>query len=158
MLVLKLLTSKVTITLAVIVALASIYWLHRGQLLNEGYQKAVAQYQAADADYQREVARETARLIELTRKNQDAYRTQGLALQALHARVAALTGRLQVRDADFEARVSAATADALRRYAQTVDGDFGRCIADVGRLGAEAAECSRTAHALKSQLDLLTCH
>lgn len=101
----------------------------------------------------REIQRELARQIQLVQGAQDAYQTQRQAVLALRDRLRAADQRLRDQQTDLDARIAAASAEGLRRYAAAAGGDLARCRADVERFGLEAAACSATAHALKANLD-----
>lgn len=134
------------------VAGARHYWI------NEGRGQVIAEYQEQSNDRLRELLKDYSRLVSKVKEVQDGYDQQGKDLEASRRESAALLDRVRKQQADFERRLNAATATSVREYAKTIDGYFTGCLADVKRLGDEAAECSRTAYALKSQLDLLTCH
>lgn len=103
----------------------------------------------------RETLRELSRLTTVTQETQDAYNHQRGQVLALRDRLRTAEQRLRDEQAQLDARIAAASADGLRRYATAVSGDLGRCRADVERFGLEAAACSAAAHALKANLDAI---
>ena len=141
-----------------VLALAAAWgaYIYRASLIQQGYDAAMAEVQAHAADTQRELVRERSRQLDIVKGLQDVYVKQSADVAAFRAGQRDAERRLRDERRDFEARVAAASADSLRRYAQAVDGDLGRCIGDVERFAAEAASCSGAAHALKGNLDAIT--
>lgn len=133
------------------VASARHYWI------NEGRGQAIAEYQEQSNDRLREILKDYSRLITKVKKVQDDYDQQGKNLEASRIESAALLDRMRKQQADFERRLTTATATSVRDYAKTIDGYFTGCLADVKRLGDEAAECSRTAYALKAYSEASQC-
>ncbi|MGC4395975.1 hypothetical protein [Hydrogenophaga sp. T2] len=121
---------------------------------------AHAQTRAVHAEQEserlRETLREVSRLTVAVKGAQDAYQQERGQVLALRNRLRDAGQRLRDQQADTDARIAAASADGVRRYAQAVSGDLARCRVDVERFGVEAAACSAAAHALKRNLDSLT--
>ena len=112
-----------------------------------------ADHAEQEAGRLREALREVARLVTVTKETQDVYNQERSLVLALRDRLRAAGQRLLDQQAEHDARIAAAGADGLRRYATAVGADLGRCRADVERFGLEAAACSAAAHALKANLD-----
>ena len=153
---LGLLFNRYTALAALAVAAAWGAYAYRGALIQQGYDQAMAEVRAHAADTMRELVRERSRQLDIVKGLQDGYVKQAADVAAFRERERAAGQRLREQERDFEARVAAASADSLRRYAQAVDGDLGRCISDVERFAAEAASCSGAAHTLKGNLDAVT--
>ena len=151
-----LLFNRYTALAALALAAAWGAYAYRGALIQQGYDKAMAEVQAHAADTQRELVREHARQQTIVKGLQDAYTQQTADVAEFRDRQRAAGQRLREQEREFQNRVTTASADSLRRYAQAVDGDLERCIGDVERFAAEAAKGSGAAHALKSNLDAVT--
>lgn len=147
-----LLVNRYTIGAAAGLALAASAWAYRAHLVNRadatGYARAVAELQAAQAQRQREQARETARLIGVIQEAQHDYNTQTQAVAAFRDRARAAERRLRDQARDLDARIATASAASLRDYAQASSANFERCTGHLERFAAEAASCSAAAHAL----------
>lgn len=128
---------------------------HRLKLEKDAHTQTKADHAEQEAQRLRESLREVSRLVTVQKETQDAYTLQRGQVLALRDRLRAADQRLRDQQAEHDARIASSGADGLRRYAQTVGADLGRCRADVERFGLEAAACSATAHALKSNLDAL---
>lgn len=135
--------------------LAGAYSMHRSSLIQQGYETAMAKVREAENDRLRELLREHSRLVLLVKGLQDAQEAQKREVARFRDGQRVADQRLRDAQADFDRRLAAANAEALRRYAKTVDGDLGRCEADVERFAGEAAQCSIAAHALKGYVDAL---
>lgn len=133
--------------------LAGAYWVHRVDLIQRGYDAAMAQVREAETDRLRELLRENSRLVGVVKGLQDVAAKQKQDIAAFRARQRADAQRLLDQQADFDQRLAAASAEALRRYAQVIDSDLGRCAEDVERFAVEAAQCSVAAHTLKNYID-----
>lgn len=149
-----LLFNRYTLAAAAGLALAASAWAYRAHLVNtadaSGYARAVAELQAAQAERLREQARETARLIGVIQKAQDAYNTQTADVAAFRDRARAAERRLRDQARELDARLATASAASLRDYAAASAGNLERCRGHVERFAAEAASCSAAAHALKA--------
>lgn len=144
---------KMALGAAIVAALGVAYAAHRAQLLRAGEARAEARYAAAENERLAAALAEVARLNqEVERINHD-YRKNLAAADALRERLRAADERLRDERAAFAGRVAAASAEALRRYAEVADDNLSRCRADVARFGEEAVRGSAAAHALKSELD-----
>ena len=152
---LGLLFNRYTAAAALALFLGAAAVKYRAVLIQSGYDRAMTEVSAAQADTLREFVRERARQQEILKGVQDAYTQQTADVAAFRARLRAADGRLRDQALDFERRISAASADSLRRYAAASDGNLERCIGDVERFAAEAASCASAAHALKRNLDAL---
>lgn len=145
--------NKVTLGLAVAAAVAWGYNVHRTDLMQQGYDKAMTEVQDREDARLREQIRETARLIGvvegLNREHQDLrgqidrFASRWADAQRLH----------DAQERDFERLIAAASSEAVRRYAQASDRNLERCRQDVARFSREAAEGSAAAYALKGYVD-----
>lgn len=140
--------------LALAIAAAGFY-AYRASLIQQGYDTAMAQVREAETDRLRELLRENSRLVGIVKGLQDVADKQKQDIAAFRARQRADAKRLRDQEADFGQRLAAASAEALRRYAQVIDSDLGRCAEDVERFAVEAAQCSVAAWTLKEYLDAL---
>ena len=153
---LGLLFNRYTAMAALAAAVAWGAYAYRAALIQQGYDKAMAEVAAHRADTLRELMRERSRQLDILKGLQDDYHDQAADVAAFRARARDAEQRLRDQDRAFEARVAAASADSLRRYATVVDRDFERCVGHVERFASEAASCSGTAQALKGNLDAIT--
>lgn len=124
------------------------YQLHKRALIQQGYDQAMAQVQQAEAVKVRELLREYSRLVERVNRIQHDYQTEQARVADFRKRLRAADHSLRQQAADFADRLSTASAESLRRYAEAADGDLDRCIGHVERFAGEAASCSAAAHAL----------
>jgi GrpB-like predicted nucleotidyltransferase (UPF0157 family) len=153
---LHLLFNRYTALLALVAAAAWGAYAYRGALIQQGYDKAMAEVQTAQAEITRVLARERSRQQDIVKGIQDAYVQQGADLAAFRDLLRAADDRVRDQKRDFETRLAAASTDSLRRYAQAADGDFERCIRHVERFATEAASSASAAHALKRNLEAIT--
>ena len=153
---LGLLFNRYTAMAALALAAAWGAYAYRASLIQQGYDKAMIEVQAARAELMRELIRERTRQENIIKEFQDAYLKQAAEVNAFRARLRAADQRLRDEKRDFEARIAAASAESLRRYAQASDDNLDRCIGHVERFASEATSCSGTAQALKSNLDAVT--
>jgi len=126
---------------------------HNYQVEKGRHAQTRADHAELEAERLREALREVARLVTVTKETQDVYNQERSQVLALRGRLRAAGQRLLDQQAEHDARIAAAGADGLRRYATAAGADLGRCRADVERFGLEAAACSAAAHALKANLD-----
>lgn len=141
----------VLFTLAAVCFVAWGYQLHRLGLIQQGYDKAMAEIAEASRIHEREAQREYTRLIERIKEVQDEYQTEQARVAQYRDRWRAADERVREQERDFAASIAAASAESLRNYAAQADADFGRCIGHVERFAAEAASCAAAAHALSDQ-------
>ena len=134
--------------------LAGAYW-YRGELIQQGYDSAMAEVQVAQAERLREQAKETSRLVGVVKGLQDDAQKQQASIDGFRDRERLATQRMREQEADHQRRLAAASAEALRIYAASIDGNLERCRADVERFAAEAAAGSIAAHTLKSYIEAL---
>ena len=151
-----LLFNRYTAAAALVLFLGAAAVKYRAVLIQSGYDRAMIEVSAAQADTMRELVRERTRQQEILKGVQDAYTQQTADVAAFRARLRAADGRVRDQARDFEQRIAAASAASLRRHAAASDGNLERCIGDVERFAAEAASCSGAAHALKRNLDTVT--
>lgn len=139
---------------ALAVVAAGAFW-YRGELIQTGYDRAMAEVQVAQADRLREQINETSRLVGVVKGLQDDAQKQQASIDGFRDRERLAAQRLRDQEVDHQRRLAAASAEALRRYAASIDGDLDRCRADVERFAQEAARGSVAAHTLKNYLDAL---
>ena len=107
-----------------------------------------AQTEQAQAD-----AEMIARLTTRNKELQDEILKQNGALDAFNRRQRELE-RMRQQDRDrLLADIAAASADAVRRYAETTAGHLEGCRADVERFGSEAVRGAVAAYALRRTLE-----
>lgn len=153
---LGLLFNRYTALAALAAAAAWGAYAYRASLIQQGYDKAMAEVAAHRADTIREFMRERSRTLDILKGLQDDYREQAADVAEFRARARVAEQRMRDQNRDFEARVAAASADSLRRYAEATERNFEGCVGHVERFAAEAASCSGSATALKGNLDALT--
>ena len=153
---LGILFNRYTVAAALAAALAAAGWAYRGALIQQGYDKAMAEVTAHRADMMRELVRERTRQQGIIKGLQDAYTQQTADVAAFRSRLRVADSKLRDQARDFERRIATASADSLRRYAAAADGNLERCIGDVERFATEAASCASGAYALKRNLDAIT--
>lgn len=142
-------STAIVVALMVASAAAGAYTFHRQALIQKGYDTAMGEIRENETDRLREQIQATARLVGVVKGLTDAADLQKQAIAGFRAGQRDAVQRLRDQKADFDERVTTATADALRRYAQATDGDLERARADVERYGLEAVQCSIAAHTLK---------
>lgn len=145
--------NRYTALAALVVAVGIGAAAYRSELIQKGYDKAMVEVEAHRADTLREFIKERSRQLDIVKGLQDAYNDQTASVAAFRDRARAAEQRVRDQDREFEARLSAASADSLRRFAQTTERNFEGCIGHVERFAAEAASCAGSAHTLKSNLD-----
>jgi uncharacterized membrane protein len=127
---------------------------YRASLIQQGYDKAVAEFKQSE-DNLRVQHEETVRKLRV--KNMEISnesKTAQTELAAYRAKFNLATDQLRKQQADFRARVEEASRDSLRRYAEAAEANFAGCRSHVERLGLEAASSAGAAHTLKAALDL----
>jgi len=134
--------------------LAGAYW-YRGELIQTGYDQAMTEVQIAQADRLREQISETSRLVGVVKELQDDAQKQQASIDGFRDRERVAAQRLRDQEADYERRLAAASSEALRIYAASIDGNLERCRADVERFAQEAARGSVAADTLKNYVDAL---
>lgn len=152
---LGLLFNRYTAVALLLAILAGGYWVHRGNLIQQGYDTAMTEVKLSQADLARELIRERSRLITTIEGLHRDQQTQRQAVAKFRAGQRAADQRLRDAQADFDRRLASASAEALRRYAEVIDGDLGRCEQHVERFADEAAQCAIAAHTLKGFVDAL---
>ena len=132
-------------------------WAYRAHIIDtadaSGYARAVGELQAAQAERQREQARETTRLINLVETAQNDYNTQTASVADFRDRARAAERRLLDQARDLDARIATASAEGVRDYAKATGANLERCRGHIERFAAEAAICSAAAHALNAATD-----
>jgi len=146
---------KLALLAALTLGLYAGYSYLKSSLFKQGYDKAVAEQAEADNTFLREYLREHTRLTAKVETLQDDYAKQTNDLEAFRDKLRAADSQLRNERAKLEARIAAASADSLRKYAKVADDNFERCVGHVERFAAEAVGGAAAAHALKSNLDLL---
>jgi DNA anti-recombination protein RmuC len=145
----RILFSAVTLS-----ALVAAFAGYRSYLLDEGYNKAVAEYRQAEQRLVEDHNQEVAELKAQTGKLQNAHNEKSKEVNSYRSKLSAISDRLREERADTGKRVEEATCGSVREYANAVTRNFEEARDHVERLGLEAAECSATAETLKKALDL----
>lgn len=137
---------------------AAAYFGHgamKSAYVKQGYDAAVAEYQADNNELLRKAQQAWAGQVDQLAKLQGEVDVIRKNLAAAVARErAASEQRLREAQLDFDTRVATASAESVRRYAEATRGDLLGCRADLARFGYEAAGAAAAAHALKKELDL----
>lgn len=128
---------------------------YKNSLIQRGYDKAVAEFQEAENTQLRELIRENSRLVGVVEKLNAKAKQQEKDIAAFRARQRAHADELRTKEADYQRRLAAASAEAVRQHAKELDGYLGRCTEDVERFATEAAQCSGVAWTLKDFIDEL---
>ena len=150
-----LLLNRYALAAALVAALlAGAYW-YRVELIQTGYDTAVSDMQIAQADRLREQISETSRLVGVVKGLQDDAQKQQASIDGFRDRERLAAARLRDQEADHKRRLAAASSEALRIYAASIDGNLERCRADVERFAQEAARGSVAADTLKNYVDAL---
>ena len=150
---LGLLFNRYTALAALVVAVGIGAAAYRTALIQKGYDKAMTEVEAHRADTLREFIKERSRQLDIVKGLQDAYNDQTASVAAFRDRARAAERRMRDQDREFEARLAAASAESVRRFAQATERNFEGCIGHVERFAAETASCAGAAHTLKSNLD-----
>lgn len=132
---------------------AGAYWNHRGNLIQQGYDTAMAQVREAETDRLRELLRENSRLVLVVKGLNEIADKQKQDIAAFRARQRADAQRLRDQEADHQRRLAAASAEAVRGYAAHLDGHLDECRGMVADFAAETASCSTAAWTLKNYID-----
>lgn len=152
---LALLLNRYTLAAAAVAVVAAGAFWYRGELIQTGYDTAMAEVQIAQADRLREQINETSRLVGVVKGLQDDAQKQRASIDGFRDRERVAAQRLRDQEIEHSRRLAAASSEALRRYAASIDGNLERCRADVERFAAEAARGSIAAHALKNYVEAL---
>lgn len=139
---------------ALAVVAAGAFW-YRGELIQTGYDTAMSEVREAQADRLREQINETSRLVGVVKGLQDDAQKQRESIDGFRDRERLAAQRLRDQEIDHQRRLASASAEALRIYAASIDGNLERCRADVERFAAEAARGSVAAYELKGYVDAL---
>lgn len=129
---------------------------YRASLIQDGYDKRVAEEKDERLVEQAEYLKNYGLMAGAVKGAQDVYESQGNQITSLTERLRASDQRLQTQRADFERRLKTASAESLRKYAEATERNFDGCRGHVERFGLEAANCARSAEALKNNLDAIT--
>jgi len=152
---LALLLNRYTLAAAAVAVVAAGAFWYRAELIQSGYDTAMTEVQIAQADRLREQINETSRLVGVVKGLQDDAQKQRASIDGFRDRERVAAQRLRDQEADHRVRLAAASAEALRIYAASIDGNLERCRADVERFAEEAARGSIAAWTLKEYLDAL---
>lgn len=150
-----LLFNKYTAYASGIAAIAGAAYWYRGELIQTGYERAMNEVQVAQAERLREQIKETSRLVGVVKGLQDDAQKQLASIESFRNRERLASERLRDQEVEHQRRLATASAEAVRIYAQAIDGNLERCRADVKRFAAEAAAGSVAAHTLKNYVDAL---
>lgn len=127
---------------------------YRTSLIQQGYDKAVAEFKESQdvllVNHQEEVRKLNVKVVELSNENREKISE----LAAYRTKFNLASDQLRKQQADFGARVEAASCESLSRYAKEAESNFAGCRSHIERLGLEAASCAGVAETLKSALDL----
>lgn len=141
---------------AAIAAMAFAGWtFYKDSLIKRGYDQAVAEFQEAENTQLRELLKENSRLVGVVEKLNAKAKQQEQNIKAFRDRQRVDADRLRSQEADYQRRIAAASAEAVRKHAKELDGHLGRCTEDVERFATEAAQCSGVAWTLKDFVDEL---
>lgn len=152
---LALLLNRYTLAAAAVAVVAAGAFWYRGELIQTGYDTAMAEVQVAQTDRLREQINETSRLVGVVKGLQDDAQKQRASIDGFRDRERVAAARLRDQEIEHSRRLAAASSEALRIYAASIDGNLERCRADVERFAAEAARGSVAAHALKNYVEAL---
>ncbi len=141
---------------AIVIAGAVWTWNGKKQEWRQaGYDQAITEVEAKQADIDRELRKERSRLISFIQELEREDAKNDKLVAAFRARNAAAAQRLRDQEREFDAKLQRASAEAVREYAKAVDGNLERCRSDLDRFASEAASCSGTAWTLKNYIDTL---
>ena len=150
---------KVLIRLGIYAAIAAMVaagaYAYRGSLIQRGYDQAISEVRIAENDRLRELIKEQARLVGVVKELHEQADKQKLDIAAFRERERVARQRLRDQEVDYQRRLAAASAEALRRYAQATDSHLDECRGMVEEFASEAAACATAAWTLKRYIDAL---
>ena len=128
--------------------------IYRSSLIQDGYDKAVAEYRIAETVL-KDKHKEDIRLLSLKNTELENENTKKKSeVSSYRSKFVAASERLRQQNANLGARIEEAACEGVRGYAKELSDNFAGCRSHVERLGLEAASCSVAAEALKKALDL----
>lgn len=149
------LLNRFTLYAALVAMAVAGAYAYRSSLIQMGYDQAMAQVREAETDRLRELLKENSRLVGVVKGLQDEADKQKQDIAAFRARQRADAQRLRDQEVDYQRRLAAASAEALRRYAKDADSHIDDCRGVVEELASEAAACATAAWTLKKYIDAL---
>ena len=127
---------------------------YRNSLIKQGYNQALAEFEAAETLAKENHARVLAELGEKTGLLQQAYERSLNEINTYQHKFAAVSNRLRNQQEVSSAAIEKASCPSVGDYAKAVESNLAGCAANLERFAIEAASCSGTAETLKSALDL----
>ena len=147
-----LLFNRFTLYAALVAMAVAGAFAYRSSLIQMGYDQAMAQVRDAETDKLRELLKENSRLVGVVEKLNAKAKQQEQDIKAFRARQLVAADKLRAQEADYQRRLAAASAEAVRKHAKELDSHLGRCTEDVERFAVEAAQCSGAAHTLNDYI------
>ena len=145
--------TKFLLSAVVLALLATSFAGYRSHLIDEGYNKAVAEYREAEKTLQEKHDKEVSALQLKTQELKNAHKEKSNEVNDYRIKFSAVSQRLREQQADSDRRVEEASCGSIREYANAVTRNFEEARSHVERLGLEAASCAVAAETLKSALD-----
>jgi len=127
---------------------------YRNSLIKQGYNQALAEFEAAETLAKENHAKELAEVSEKTGLLQEAYERSLNEINTYHDKFYAVSKRLRNQQEVSSAAIEKASCPSVGDYAKAVESNLAGCAANLERFGVEAASCSGAAETLKSALDL----
>lgn len=140
--------------LALLGSVFSVLAWYRSSLIEQGYDKAVAEYTQAEAELVQKHNKDVEVLQGKNQELQNAHNQKSDEVSVYRSKLSAVSVQLREQQADHGRRVEAASCGSIRRYADAVYANFTEARGHVERLGLEAASCSAAAETLREALDL----
>ena len=128
--------------------------IYRSSLIQDGYDKAVAEYKKSEDDLKRQHEKDVIKLADKNKELENENTKKKSEVSSYRSKFVAASERLRQQNANLGARIEEATCEGVRGYAKELSDNFAGCRSHVERLGLEAASCSVAAEALKKALDL----
>ena len=139
---------------ALCAAIVSGLAIYRSSLIQDGYDKAVAEYKKSEDDLKRQHEKDVIKLADKNKELENENTKKKLEVSGYRSKFVAASERLRQQNANLGARIEEAACEGVRGYAKELSDNFAGCRSHVERLGLEAASCSVAAEALKKALDL----
>jgi hypothetical protein len=139
---------------ALCAAIVSGLAIYRSSLIQDGYDKAVAEYKKSEDDLKRQHEKDVIKLADKNKELENENTKKKSEVSSYRSKFVAASERLRQQNANLGARIEEAACEGVRGYAKELSDNFAGCRSHVERLGLEAASCSVAAEALKKALDL----
>jgi len=127
---------------------------YRNSLIKQGYNQALAEFEAAETLAKQNHARVLAELSKKTGQILQAHERTLNEVANYRSKFATVSKRLHDQQEVSSAAIEKASCPSVGDYAKAVESNLAGCASNLERFAIEAASCSGTAETLKSALDL----